>query len=95
MEHQTVAVIAGYFDRLRQVILVSEEKQRNPFHIDTDFDFGRTDGTSLMARLVRTGVPVCQLLEQYRTHPDIADTISHEIHRHTCRMFSSMQRRPE
>ena len=35
-EHQIVAVISRYFGRLRKLILVGDEKQRDPFRLDTN-----------------------------------------------------------
>ena len=68
-EHQTVAVLSRFYDRLRKMVLVGDDQQGKPFQVETNSEMGKTVEVSLMTRLVKTGVPINMLIEQYRVHP--------------------------
>lgn len=58
------------------MVLFGDPKRGDPFAMKTLAEFIRTTSTSLMVRLLNTGVPQTMLLEQYRMHPDKSGTVS-------------------
>ena len=79
-EHQTVAVLSRFYDCLRKVVLVGDDLQGKPFQVETNSEMGKTVEVSLMTRLVKTGVTMNMLIEQYRMHLYIADNGSNMFH---------------
>ena len=75
-ESATVAVISRFAPSLCKVVLLGDPKQRFPFGLDELTEFYRTTTTSLMVRMIKTGVPYTMLQEQFRMHPHISATVS-------------------
>ena len=75
-ESATVAVISRFASSLCKVVLLGDPKQRFPFGFEGITEFIRTTTTSLMVRMINTGVPFTMLQEQFRMHPDISSTVS-------------------
>lgn len=94
-EYATVAVMSRFGDSITKTLIVGDPKQNRPFKLDTDSEFGSTTGTSLMERLVRTGVPMTKLKIQYRMHPDISHTVSTLFYESTLVDASQVSSRPE
>ena len=65
-EHQNFAVLSRFYDRLRKVVLVGDDLQGKSFQVETNSEMGKTVEVSLMTRLVKTGVSINMLIEQYR-----------------------------
>ena len=75
-EALAVATLSRNEHSALKVVLVGDPNQNKPFTLNMLSEFTATQETSLMERLMKTGVPTTRLLVQYRMHPDIADTVS-------------------
>ena len=93
-EALAVAVISRNIGSARKVVLVGDIKQNRPFTLEDLSEFAATTRTSLMERLIRTGVPVTELREQYRMHPDISVTVSRYFYNNGLPDSPSVANRP-
>ena len=75
-EYANIAVMARFINSQTKILIVGDIKQKDPFKLDINSEFGSTTGRSLLERLLTTRVPVTQLEIQYRTHPHISHTVS-------------------
>ena len=79
----------------RKVILVGDINQNRPFTLDLMSEFSLTNETSLMERLMKTGIQVTRLLEQFRIHPNISASVSKYFYSQTLRDSLTVSNRPE
>ena len=65
------------------------------YPLPTLSEFALTTETSLMERLMDTGVPVTRLLAQYRMYPDIASLVSKYFYSNQLMNSDSVLNRPQ
>ena len=75
-EALAVTMIARNLGSVSKVVLVGDIMQNQPFTLKQLNEFYKTHETSLLQRLMDSGVPTVRLLEQYRMHPDIDAAVS-------------------
>ena len=75
-EALATATISRFFPGVQKIILVGDIHQNRPFTLPQLTEFAFSTETSLMERLMHSGVPITRLLTQYRMHPDIALPVS-------------------
>jgi hypothetical protein len=76
-EVAAITVVATFFRSTEKLILAGDLHQNQPFVGASKYnEFAKTTQTSLMERMMITGVPSIFLKTQYRMHPHISSTVS-------------------